>query len=498
MSSSRSKPNASAALAQAKELIRTQGLEEQFLKSSGIDSLDELDPKNFSDLEPPAPPVVLKPTTSSALVPSKPLPLTVAEAHTGFKPSPASDMLRPYIGLHLNYVSRQRLSSYRPSSLMMDYIVHLINDQLVDHFYFRRNCSDYHPYILRLYYGVLFWIQCLRAGNAVRAIDAEQHQFLTRFLDAFPPETLTISSPLLDLFKTLCASQPEIPTYGKVYPILPPAPGPEARSTFMNSDKFCFIVPNIPGIFALLEDLNILINPTTAGAAAVYPNKGKHFPVAANRNQAVVFAHHQFPASANMTQKDRWMLASSGLQYPCEADKRLNEAFAERYGNFNFPATAGTDDMRSLNGFMSMTFSLDWFSQVKEVASTEASYFEGSGTLADCAPLGIPANQIIAEYQAPTTPPTAPTHSFDLAALFPHSFRLRSSARSPPELAEAMAALAQTNIEMFSTHPWLNTIGVATRSGEFWAIRPTEKSIKDSSSYLSLKGIVRGLIKQKV
>ena len=497
MSSSRPKTDVFSALAKAKEIIRSQGLEEQFLKSTGIDSLDELDPKNFSELEAPPPPVVLKPTVPSAPMLQKPLPTTIAEASTGYKPTTASDMLRPYIGLHLTYASRKKLSSYRPSSLMMDYIVHLINDQLVDHFYFRRACPDYHPYILRLYYGVVFWIQCLRAGNNVRALDAEQHQFLTRFLDAYPPETLTISGPLLDLYKTLCASQPEIPTYGKVYPILPPAPGPATRDVFMLDDRFCYILPIIPGILALLENLNSKLNPTTPGTNPVFPNKGKHIPVPDNRNEAVVFAHHQFPATANMTQKDRWMLASSGLQYSCEADKRLHEGFAERYENFNFPATAATDDLRSLNGFMSMIDSLAWFAQVKEVAAIEAAYFEGSGTLADCASSGLTANQIVVEYQTPTVLPTPPTHSFDTRSLFPFSIRLRSSARSPPELTEAMAALAQTNAELFGTHLWLNPIGQVTRLGEFWAIRPIEKSIKDETSYLSLKGIIRGLVKQK-
>lgn len=226
----------------------------------------------------------------------------------------------------------------------MDYILHLINVQLVDNFYFRRACPDYHPYILRLYYGILFWMQCIRAGNHAKDIDVDAHQVLTMFLEAFPPETLPISGPLLGLFKTLCCSQPEIPTYGVVFPSLPSNPGPERRDSFMNANPISHVLPNIPAIFALLSDLNSKLNPAD-DAQAVYPAKGKHIPVPST---AVVFGHHSFPVHANRTDAQKWALCSSGLQYPCEADKKLHESFAEGLANYTFPRTAGKEALKQL------------------------------------------------------------------------------------------------------------------------------------------------------
>lgn len=496
MSSTSSRPPVKNTLDIAKDLLRSKGIEEQFLKASGLNSLDELDPKNFEDLVPTAPPAVMKPAAPSAPQHQKPLPKEAADSSTGFKPTTASDMLQPYIGLNIQYAPRKVLSSYTPSSLMMDYLVHTINDLLVDNFYFRRACPDYHPYILRLYYGVLFWIQCLRAALEVRALTFEQHIVLTRFLDAFPPESLTVSSPLLDLFKTLCASQPEIPTYGKVYPILPSSPGPAARSEFLRNDPNSLVIPNIPGIFALLEHLNSQLNPANP-AQAVFPAKGQHVPVPAASTQATIFGHHSFPIPTERTDLDKWSLCSSGLQYPCEADKKLHENFAERYANFGFPTTAGADDLQLTAFFLGMDGPLTWFAQVKEVAAIEASFFEGSGTLADCPPYGLAANQLKVCYQAPSTLPVAPTKSADPAALFPFVIRLRTTARSVPELAEVMAATAQTNIRMFTTHPFLGTVGSTNDHGPFWSIRPIESSRKDESSFLALKSVIRGLIKPK-
>ncbi|KAL9151719.1 hypothetical protein ABFS82_11G070400 [Erythranthe guttata] len=428
---------------------------------------------------------------------------TMAEASTGLNSTAAASdvMLRPYAGLHIiTSASKKKPSTYRPSSLMMDYIIHQTNDLLVDHPHFRRSSPDYHPYILRLYYGILFWIQCLRAAAAVQALNSDQHQTLTRFLSAFPPDSLTISSPLLYLFKTLCSSPPppENPSYGKVYPLLPSPPGPTARSAFMSNSPYHYIIPNIPGILALLSDLNSTINDSNNNP--VYPGKGKHVPVADNRNEPVVFAHHRFPPTVDMTDKDRWMLASSGLQYPCEADEKLHKGFAQRYENFSFPTAVADDDedLSTLERFFSTFDSLSWFARVREVAAVEAAYFEGSGTLADCSPSGgIVSNQIVVAYQGTSTPPIAPTHSFDTRALFPFSIRLHTTVRSIPELAEAMAAFAQTNISMFATHPWLHAIDENSRDGPFWQIRPVEKSSIDQTSYLSLKDIIRGLIRHK-
>ena len=159
--------------------------------------------------------------------------------------------------------------------------------------------------------------------NHARLLHSEGAQTLSTFLDAFPADSLPISSPLLDLFKTLCCSQPEIPTYGVVSPVLPSLPGPETRDAFMLADATSHVLPNIPGIFALLAHLRTCLIPD-AGQVANTPAKGKHIPVTANAAAAIIFGHHSFPVPANRTEAEKWSLCSSGLQYPCEADRRLH------------------------------------------------------------------------------------------------------------------------------------------------------------------------------
>jgi hypothetical protein len=478
----------------AKTLLRDSGLEKQFLESTGLSTLDEFSPQNFVDPYPSQPTASTQSTLSAALVPAKDQDKSVADAHQRQAPMVASDVLLPYARVHVTYAPRKKLSTYCPSALVMDYIVHLINDNLVDNFYFKRSAPDYHPYILRLYFAVVFWIQCLRAGHDVRALDVSKHQFLVRFLEAHPAESLAIPGPLLPLFKTLCSSQPENPLYGKVYPKLPEFVGPDRRSDFIRNEPQAFILPNVPGILALLSDLNSLIStdpPTQV-------KKGKHIPVTSNANQPKSFGFHTFPVPDERSNQEKWSLCSSGLQYPCEADLRLNADFAERYDDFDFPALAANDCLLELDQFMSMESSMAWFAQVKSVAATAASYFEGSGTLADCSPHGIVSNQLVVELNAPPTPPPAPTCNADKASTFPFSFRLSTSMRSPPALAEAMASMAQTNILMFNTHPYLAQIGRTTLTGGFWDIRPIDRSTSDASTYLTLGDSIKRMMKAKV
>nr|WEQ50557.1 coat protein [Sclerotinia sclerotiorum alphapartitivirus 1] len=489
--------NATAALEQAKALLRSKGLEDEFLKSAGLDSLDELSPKNFADLstDTPKPKVSATPVPSAAPVPAPDMKKSQADSSAPAKPATpvSSDMLEPFLGTKILYASRKKLSYYWPSALMMFHITHLLNALLVDNFYFKRYCPDYHPYVLRLYFGILFIIQALRAGHDAKVLDPEQHEFLTQFLANYPPESLPIPGPLLALFKTICTSQPEILAYGKVYPHLPAQPGPATRDGFAAQEDWIMIIPQIPAILACLEDLNSKINTTTP----VYPKKGKHEPVGST---AVTFGHHAFPAQATRSAYEKWFLACSGLEYPCEADAKLNEAFAERYDNFDFPTTAATDDTTSYYGFTSMNRSMSWFCNVRDVAAAAALYSEGSGTLADCSPSGIVANQFQVVYSNPATVPPAPTKTFDPASRFPLAFRLTTTARSPPALAEALASMAQTHVRFPRNHGYAPNIGsdAHQRKGSFWDVRPIEKSSEDEESFNALPGIVKRMVKSRV
>ncbi|VVA98099.1 unnamed protein product [Arabis nemorensis] len=334
--------------------------------------------------------------------------------------------LHGFTGTRIMYTNQSKLSYYNPSCHMMDYIVHIMNTMLCDSFCFKRDTPNYHPYILRLYCGILFWIQCLRAGNDVNVLTNVQHKFLNRFLDNHPLETLPVPGPLLGLFETLCSSQPEFPPhYGKVYPRIPVQPGPAQRDAFMRDDNLeSHFLANVPRIFALLKDLNRLFSQDPP----VYPKRGKHIPV--KENAVSTFGHKTFGLHVDRTEAEKWSLVSPGLQYPCEADQKLNEAFAERYIDFGFPVTTATDNLGKISSFLHMKRNMAWFTHVKEVANSVAAFFEGSGTFDDCSPHGMVANQVVACLSPPKHLPEPPTCIADKRATYEFSYKLRSTARN--------------------------------------------------------------------
>jgi glutaredoxin-related protein len=466
--------------------------EPEFLKNQGIDSLDPLKPRTRDiDAESPAPKL------AHATVPN-PEAQTTKVNKSDLDSAPASvaltssDILYPFLTTRIIRINRKRDSTFYPSSYMLSYLTHLINDELVDNFYFKRSCPEYHPYILRLYFGVLFVIQTLRAMNEVGRLDSDSYEFLDRFVSAHKLESLSIPGPMLPLFKALCVSDSEIPSFGKIVPILPSPLGPDARRDMMVLQPQNFSIPHVPGIMALIASIDGLMNGTNPS----YPSK-RYVPV--DGTSAVTFNGHAYDIPANWTNDEAWSLTLPFLEYPCEASKKLNEEFAERICDFEFPPITATDNLRKVKDFLQMRTTMTWFSRVKEVAAAASVYTIGHGTLADCSPTGLSSNHVIVDYPTPGTPIQKPTKMADPASRGTFAYKLRSSDRTLPEIAEITAAFAQLNVKMYDTHPYCNALNDANlRQGPYWDIKPQDTSSTDDDSYIALKSIVKKLMLSKV
>lgn len=237
-------------------------LEKQFLETTGLTSLDELHlgTTRDVDLESPAPKLTTVSVPSAAAIATPSKPKSAADAAPPAEFSSASDFLYDFKTVHINYKIRKTVSTFSPCSAMMMFILHHINLLLCDNFYFKRNAPDYHPYLLRYYFSILFFIQCFRAMDTCDLLDGEQHDILTRFLNSYPLESLVIPGPLLHVFKSICSSQAEFPQYGKVCPKIPKDFGTDDRSTGPAVGTQNWALPSISNIF---DSLNLLKDLTT-------------------------------------------------------------------------------------------------------------------------------------------------------------------------------------------------------------------------------------------
>jgi hypothetical protein len=444
------------------------------------------------DKESPAP----KLTNSNTRPPSESKTLNVEKSDMETSKPPveltSSDILYPFLTTRIIRTNRKRDSTFVPSSRMLSYLTHLINDELVDNFYFKRSCPEYHPYILRLYFGVLFVVQTLRAMNEANRLDSDSFEFLDRFISAHKLESLSVPGPMLPFFKALCVSDSEIPNYGKIVPVLPFPLGPDQRSNMMVLNPSNYLIPQVPGIMALISSLDATVN----GTPPSYPPK-RWIPV--NGNVATSFNGHAYDTAANWSNDEAWSLDLPFLEYPCEASKKLNEEFSERIADFEFPPIHAHDDLRKVQTFLQMATTMTWFSRVKEVAAAASIYTKGYGSLADCSPSGFSANHAIIDAIAPIILPVKPTKMADPASRLEFSYRIRSSDRSLPEISEITAAFAQLNVKMYDSHPYYNGLTDAhLRSGPYWDIKPQDTSSNDDDSFIALKSIVKRLMLSKV
>jgi len=193
-------------------------------------------------------------------------------------------------------------------------------------------------------------------------------------------------------------------------------------------------------------------------------------------------------------------LVSPGMEFPSEAPKKLNEDFAERLADFGFPEfDADTDYGSSLRDYLGNPTAGDWFAKLRDVACTVSLYFEGSGTLSDCSPSGIMANQVVCVYSTPDTVPTAPRTQGDDLSRFPLAYKLTTTSTTIPQLHEVMQGAGQTHARVFATHPLLSSIGYGDgRVGPFWAVRPIDSSPTDDSTYVSIRSTVKSMLKSRV
>nr|BDV50551.1 MAG: coat protein [Flammulina alphapartitivirus 1] len=478
--------------ASLKKALASSGLEDQFLQVTGLSSLDELSSANFEDMRSRASQLETKLSVPPAgPIPFKDMPKEKVDSKSSASYDEASDFLQSFKHLTIRYPPAKKVNVFVPNAVIMFLIVHQINNILADKFYFLRTSPDYHPILVRIYFGVLFVVQTLRAMHAANILTGQnQYDFLMRFLDAFPPETLSIPAPLLHVFKSLCASRPEIDQLGFVCPFLPTA-FYDDRLSAGNFKDHIHMIPDIPGMLSLLS---LLKTEKIYGKSKQPDIKGKSF------------RGLSFDADVAQWSSDAaWSLLFPGINHGQETGKKVNELFFDdRYDDLSLPSVSSNSQLNTPASFCYLTGNMSWFSTVRDIATTVAVMFPGSGTLADCSPIGIPTGQIVTQLLEPDSLPTIPTGLNEKSSIdLDTRYRLITSARSIPQLAVIVAGASQINKSMYSTHPkypGINSVDLASglySQGKFWDIRPLESSAIEEDAFFGLADSIKKGVKDK-
>jgi hypothetical protein len=468
-------------------------LDQELSKDAGTDSLEPVQPSRDIDAESGRPRVsqIVAPVATKLPIPD-PGTKSVSETHTVAE-ADASAMLETVMRTWIVRPSRYKVSTYTPSSLRMFFILNCMNMVIMNNFYARRSMPALHPIPVRIYFGILWYIQTLRCMKLANRIDQDQSDFIVRFLNAYPPEDLHIPGPLLSVFKSISTSQPEDKSFGKVCPHVPDNLGPDDKSEIILDSDISVLLPQIPILMAMNS---ILVNlpANTASESQWSPVK----PGQGNLPAAVTFMGHTFAQNrATWPALQAWSLTSPGVEYPIEANAALMDSYRQNAFMLDIPDAPA--DIEYTPNFLNLQ-DLEWFGRLNEMMAIYAKYFRGSGTLSDCALSGVSANQVYGTYKDQNTAPVQPTGFGDRQSRVKLVCTHKTTTRELPQLFELMAFNSQTNMHLPSNHPFKPNAGQTdpdVKTGPFWDIRPESSESSLDESYLGITAKVSQMHVQK-
>jgi len=480
--------------------------ESDLMQAAGLDSLDVNLPRNV-DAESAKPRVQQQFAPVAKKEPEEEFRV-VRKSKAKFETT-SSDMFLPFMRNPLINTIEPTYSYVVPSSFMMFYIIHEMDILMAQNYYFNRSTNLWHPYVTRLYFGILFIIQTLRAMNKIGTLPSVSKLFLTQFLDDFPPESLSIPGPLVPLFKAIAASQPNDLNLGKICPYLPEEIGPKSPNTRIQDDKSAFLWPNIPLLFGFISRITSTEAKNSANYTGTnpdvvdYPSPWNPLSVLSKTGenhtdvQPVINGVKWSSDPDAWSDLEAWSLTSPGVNFPIETSDEQNKKFTRFGSQLKVPSLAETDRIAKISDFTQLS-EPEWFSKLLPIMTLYCKYFKSSDTLASCSPEGGSALKITICYEPikrsmKRKAITRPRIPGDDDSRFPLIFRSNTTEYGINQYHQMQAHLAQLNAQVFDSHPYFPSIGskiTNDKDGPFWDIVPVSHESMRDTGYLQIADVI--------
>jgi hypothetical protein len=474
------------AIAQA---LKENKIDEYLASKAGVESKNDDGPQDVPDLTKPK----ATPSTSTGPTPSKPEQTEKDLSALEGTPRPREG-LKSYNILEIcsrigfNKGSDRETSTFLPVAHRMYSILHELDDLQVQNRYFRQAIPSFLPTQTRIYYGILFLVQTMRAMNHAGILAFREQQFLSQFLALHPVATLPLAGPIMPVFQALCVSNPQDGLLPRVCPAIPAQLGPaQAQNLFV--DGFSYAIPNVPLLFGLHEYIRATVVATGANPASantILTGMGIDAPTTAQITiNGVVFP---IGFAAPLTANQRWIVASPGPAQPLELTDELLALFKANIRFFRPPVFNGNESIRDFGEF-TRVFQGNWFSTLKRNMAIYCRFIKGSGTLQDISSEGPPAGQIISQLVTQGTLTAPPTGFFQTqivnnagqqeSSLFPGDAIYTTSLPANDRIAELTSAYSQIHARIANHNSGqFNHIGEDGtrngRNGSFWEVRPLQ------------------------
>lgn len=421
---------------------------------------------------------------------------TVTKPQPDFKPSDEFrreiaikyELCLPQLRTPFRKVNTRIISSYVPTTFNYYTVIHYMDQMIQSDSYFTRERLPWHPFISRLYYAIIFYIQTLRAMNYARQIQRTDAEFLKHFEDSYPFDSLPIPGPLAPILKALCASEPSDGIFNITCPKIPKDIGPAQASDVLSLNHSTLALPNVPFLLGMIDTL---IHPPD-GELPDYTDPNTFN----DQHQITINGHDFLPDDWQFI--ERSILIQPGMTYTPETDPFIDEEFHAQGETLGLPIPDEQDDLTDIEDFLYLT-NLDWFSEVRNIMSSYTLKFKDSCTLASCSPFGPPCGLITNRMTTLTSPNANENIINTLTHAFPDQYPVKlwynheSYEQVIPQLHTLTAQYAGINASIHHARllDWnmINLNGI-DRIGPYWDQTPTMLSQPLDKGFDEIESII--------
>jgi len=393
----------------------------------------------------------------------------------------SEDMLSAVSGNSMTTELHTEVATYIPNSHALYIVLDDMDRNMSQTKRWLDNSYGWIPQYSRLYFGVLFIVQILRAQRDGGNLSFEMINLLDTFERVFSLGNLLIPGPLVPIFKSISSSRVDNDVYGNVCPTLPDTPSMSANGVTIPTPSSPLIKWHIPAIPAIFDEICTLSH-LQKGTNDIYAS------ILQTGNQPGAFGV-AFTAASQAS--DAFNMP--GMMSPIPMPTHAIDSFYTCVSSFSFPAPVDNTTLQPgiKNWFdycrlsTGSTTHMDWMSKLSSTMSVYAQFFNGTTPLGDIASSSLPTGQIYGNYE-PRSLPTEPVSSTAIsvpqtpeARFFrkPSGFiaeaKFFSNSLSIPEVEEWRQMLSQTNCKH---NALINATPDTYRTGTFWSLPKVRES----------------------
>jgi hypothetical protein len=289
---------------------------------------------------------------------------------------------------------KTRVNQFYPNAISMFKLLEAAEKRINYSKHIQEHEVNYLPYAVKVYYGIMFYMQILEARFTAGEATGFENSLLKRFKAKYPRDSLPCAEIVYGYFNTVAATELADQKYDWIVPAVCPLNARTDMHTIDTSTGYIYLQPQVPYMLAIL---NSFIHSNNI---ATLMEEGERFTpdltsATAANIQAFGFDVPNNAAGTAAQQQQKSIFAANGIDTPCT------------FGNGNYPsaqrfardsdfgrqisivvntATAQTGirapvmtmNISDLDRFLHMekTSNLKWFSFLREQAVIHARFFD--------------------------------------------------------------------------------------------------------------------------